>query len=199
MRILVALLIIILAVSCNNNNVAETEDGKQVFNYEPLNWQISVPEGWQTLSSSQLKQLGNAAESFYGEGEEEKEGEKKIIFGARKAEKNINAIYAFIRTYNKGEEEAPDMNELLRQQKEGYNTIPYSAETSVVQENLSGYTFDKATMQVYYDDKPYFKYTTYSTIIDTLNFGVTINSNNAEDERILTELFNKSLSTIEVQ
>lgn len=195
------LLILFLAslfiASCGNDGLSEGENGQQEYTYDELGWTMQVPKGWEVLSKARRTQLGNAAQSFYGEGGSEmKEGEKEIIFGAKKGEKDVNAVYAFIRKYSAEEAEAPDMSELLRQQEEGYNTIPYSAETSLEQLVIGDHSFDKAIMQVYYDDRPYFKYTTYSTMIDTVNFGVTIISNNEQDEQMLTENFTASVKDI---
>lgn len=196
-QLLLLVLCVILFMSCDNNGVTRTEDGKEIFVYKPLSWQMEVPDGWQVLSKDRRVQLGNSASAFYGDEEEEQETvEKEIIFGAKKADKDINAVYGFIAKYTPGKAEPPDMNELLRRQRESYNMIPYSAETSVAQETINGHRFDIAVMQVYYDERPYFKYTTYSTMIDTVNFGITIISNNKVDESMLEDNFKKSVTTL---
>ncbi|MCB0700653.1 MAG: hypothetical protein KDC11_12415 [Chitinophagaceae bacterium] len=195
----IVLLLSVFFVSCGSDEVKTNEDGSKMFEYEPMSWQIAIPEGWQVLNEVQRKQLGYAAESFYEgdktEDAEVQEGEKRIIFGTRKADKNINAMYAFIRSFSR-EEAGPDMKELLGQQAAGYNTIPYSADTSITSETIGSYEFVKATMQVYYGEQPYFNYVTYSAMNDTLNFGVSIVSNNGTDADMLTEIFRKSVNTI---
>lgn len=158
-----------------------------------------LPEGWEVLSESERDKLAYKAEHYYEEDMAAKwrGGEKKIILGVRKGDKDMNSVYAFTRSYERNED-FPDLGELLTQQYRSYATGQYSADTSLQQETLNGIVFDKATLKVNYSGKPYFTYITYSTMLDTLNFGVSIVTNNAADEQMLVDNFRKSAASITV-
>lgn len=188
-----------LLLSCNDNDTSTNEAGDKVFTYAPIGWQMILPEGWEVLSEAERDKLAYKAEHYYEEDMAAKKrgGEKQIILGVRKGEKDMNAVYAFIRSYER-DEDFPDLAELLEQQYRSYATGEYSADTSLTQEVLSGIVFDKATLKVSYAGKPYFTYITYSTMLDTLNFGISIVSNNTADEQMLTDNFRKSAERITV-
>lgn len=192
---LIALLLVI--ISCNDNGISTNSDGNKVYTYEPIGWQMELPEGWEVLSASQRDKLAYAAQNYYEEETQNssKEGEKKIILGVRKAEKDMNACYAFIRSYNR-DEDYPSLRDLLKQQYRSYSADFYSADTSLSEEVLNSITFEKAVLAVQYQGKPYFTYTTYSTMLDTVNFGVSIVSNNTNDEQMMIEAFRKSTTYI---
>ncbi len=191
------LLLTILTVACNNNGISTNADGEKIFTYEPLSWEITLPQGWEILTEVQRDKLAYAAQNYYEEDTQNSNetGEKKIILGVRKAEKDMNSCYAFIRSYNRNED-YPELRDLLNQQKRAYSTDAYSAEAVLTEETLSGIPFEKAVLTVQYREQPYFTYTTYSAMLDTLNFGVSIVTNNKEDEQMLTAHFRKSVASI---
>jgi len=186
-----------LLLACNNDGISTNEAGDKVFTYAPIGWQIILPEGWEVLSEAERDKLAYKAEHYYEEDMAAKKrgGEKKIILGVRKGEKDMNAVYAFTRSYER-DEDFPELRELLAQQYRSYATGEYSADSSLVQEILNGIVFDKATLKVNYAGKPYFTYITYSTMLDTLNFGVSIVTNNVADEQMLVDNFRKSAASI---
>lgn len=196
-RSLLVLLLVWVFASCSDDGISKNDAGNKVFTYEPIGWQMVLPEGWEVLSEAERDKLAYKAEHYYEEDMAAKKrgGEKQIILGVRKGEKDMNAVYAFIRSYER-DEDFPELEELLEQQYRSYATGEYSAEKSLVQERLSGLVFDKATLKVSYSGKPYFTYTTYSTMLDTLNFGVSIVTNNVADEQILVDNFRKSAASI---
>lgn len=182
--------------SCNNNDGITNKDDNRVFTYEPIGWQMVLPDNWQVLTESERDKLNYAAQNYYEEeNTKNKGGEKKIILGIKKAEKDMNACYAFVRSYQR-DEDYPNLRDLLRQQKSQYSTNNYDAQDTLVKEKIGSMEFEKAVLTVYYAGKPYFTYTTYSTMIDTLNFGVSIVTNNTADEQLLTNNFRQSVSNI---
>ncbi|HEY9179031.1 MAG TPA: hypothetical protein VIN07_15165 [Flavipsychrobacter sp.] len=183
--------------SCSNDGVSTDDAGNKVFTYESIGWQMVLPKGWEVLSESDRDKLAYRAENYYEEDMAAKKrgGEKQIILGVRKGEKDMNAVYAFTRSYER-DEDYPELEELLAQQYRSYATGEYSADSSLVQENLSGMVFEKATLKVNYAGKAYFTYITYSTMLDTLNFGVSIVVNNDADEQMLVDNFRKSVASI---
>lgn len=182
--------------SCNNNDGITNKDGNRVFTYEPIGWQMVLPDKWQVLTESERDKLNYAAQNYYEEeNTKNKGGEKKIILGIKKAEKDMNACYAFVRNYER-DEDYPNLRDLLRQQKRQYSTDNYDAQDTLIKETIGSFEFEKAVLTVYYAGKPYFTCTTYSTMIDTLNFGVSIVTNNAADEQLLTNNFRQSVSSI---
>lgn len=183
--------------SCSNDGISTDDAGNKIFTYEPIGWQMVLPDGWEVLNESERDKLAYKAENYYEEDMAAKKrgGEKQIILGVRKGEKDMNAVYAFTRSYER-DEDYPELEELLAQQYRSYATGEYSADSSLVQENLDGIVFDKATLHVSYAGKPYFTYITYSTMLDTLNFGVSIVSNNAADEQMLVGNFRQSAGSI---
>lgn len=194
---IVFIILLLTITACNNNGISTNSDGNKVYTFEPIGWQMELPEGWEVLSASQRDKLAYAAQNYYEEETQNnrKEGEKKIILGVRKAEKDMNACYAFIRSYNR-DEDYPSLRDLLKQQYRSYSADFYSADTSLSVETMNGLTFEKAVLDVMYRGKHYFTYTTYSTMLDTLNFGVSIVSNNNTDEQMLVNTFRKSIASI---
>lgn len=190
------LLVILILASCNNDGITTNKEGNKVFTYEPLGWQMALPNNWQVLTESEREKLNYAAQNYYEEeNSNNKGGEKKIILGIKKAEKDMNACYAFIRSYQR-DEDYPNLRDLLRQQKRQYSTDNYDAQDTLVKETIGSLEFEKAVLSVYYAGKTYFTYTTYSTMIDTLNFGVSIVSNNKADEQLLNGLFKQSVASL---
>ncbi len=198
-RSILVLLVVLIFSSCNNDGIGTDDTGNKIFTYESIGWQMILPEGWEVLSEADRDKLAYKAESYYEEDMAAKKrgGEKQIILGVREGENDMNAVYAFTRSYER-DEDFPELRELLAQQYRSYATGEYSADTSLVQENLSGIVFDKAILKVSYVGKPYFTYITYSTMLDTLNFGVSIVTNNIADEQMLTDNFRKSAASITV-
>lgn len=196
-RSLLVLLLVWVFASCSDDGISTNDRGHKIFTYEPIGWQMMLPEEWEVLSEAERDRLAYKAEHYYEEegAAQKRGGEKKIILGVRKGEKDMNAIYGFIRSYER-DEDYPELEELLEQQYRSYATGEYSAEKSLVQETLSGLVFDKATLKVSYAGKPYFTYITYSTMLDTLNFGVSIVANNATDQQMLVEHFRQSAASI---
>lgn len=196
-RSLLVLLLVWVFASCSDDGISTDDAGNKIFSYEPIGWQMVLPDGWEVQSEADRDKLAYKAEHYYEEDAAAKKrgGEKKIILGVRKGEKDMNAIYGFIRSYER-DEDYPDLEELLMQQYRSYATGEYSAEKSLVQETLNGLVFDKATLKVSYAGKPYFTYITYSTMLDTLNFGVSIVTNNVADEQMLVDNFRKSAASI---
>lgn len=186
-----------LLFSCSNDGIGTDDAGNKIFTYEPIGWQMVLPQDWEILSESERDKLAYKAESYYEEDMAAKKrgGEKQIILGVRKGEKDMNAVYAFTRSYER-DEDYPELEELLAQQYRSYATGEYNADSSLVQENLSGIVFEKAMLKVSYAGKPYFTYITYSTMLDTLNFGVSIVTDNAADEQMLADNFRKSVASI---
>lgn len=191
------IIISLFLFSCAGNGISRDNAGNKIFTYEPTGWQMVLPAEWEILDESERDKLGYKAENYYEEdiAAKKRGGEKKIILAVRKGEKDMNAIYAFIRSYER-DEDFPDLEELLTQQYRSYATGEYSADSSLVREELNGIVFDKAILKVSYAGKPYFTYITYSTMLDTLNFGVSIVTNNAADEQMLLENFRKSAESI---
>lgn len=198
-RSLFVLLLVLVFSSCSDDGISTDGAGNKIFTYEPIGWQMVLPDGWQVLNASERDKLAYKAEHYYEEDAAAKKrgGEKKIILAVRKGEKDMNAIYAFVRSYER-DEDYPDLEELLTQQYRSYASGEYSAEKSLEQETLNGIVFDKATLKVSYAGKPYFTYITYSSMLDTLNFGVSIVTNNAADEQMLVDNFRKSAASITV-
>lgn len=194
-----ALLLVLVFASCSDDGISTDGAGNKVYTYEPIGWLMVLPNGWEILSEADRDKLAYKAEHYYEEdmAAQRRGGEKKIILGVRKGEKDMNAIYAFIRSYER-DEDFPDLEELLTQQYRSYATGEYSAEKSLEQETLNGFVFDKATLKVSYAGKSYFTYITYSTMLDTLNFGVSIVVNNNADEQMLVDNFRKSAASITV-
>lgn len=191
------MIVIMAFFSCSNNGTSTDDAGNKIFTYEPTGWQMVLPNGWEVLSETDRDKLAYKAEHYYEEdvAVQRRGGEKKIILGVRKGEKDMNAIYAFIRSYER-DEDYPDLEELLTQQYRSYATGEYSAEKSLERETLNGMVFDKATLKVSYAGNPYFTYITYSTMLDTLNFGVSIVTNNSADEQMLVDNFRQSVGSI---
>ncbi|MCB9047233.1 MAG: hypothetical protein H6550_13955 [Chitinophagales bacterium] len=189
--------VLIFTASCDNNGISRNGDGEKVYTYSPIGWQMAIPENWEILSETQRDKLAYAAQNYYEEESlsNNKEGEKKIILGVRKSKDDINSVYAFVRSYNR-EEDHPSLHDLLTQQYRSYSADFYSADTSLTKEIIDGISFEIAVLSVQYRDKPYFTYTTYSTMLDTLNFGVSIVSNNANDEDMLINNFKSSISSL---
>lgn len=194
---IVIITLLLIVSSCNNNGISTNADGNKVYTYEPIGWQMELSQDWEILTESQRDKLAYAAQNYYEEDtrNNHKEGEKKIILGVRKAEKDMNACYAFIRSYNR-DGDYPSLRDLLKQQYRSYSSDFYSADTTLTEVTMNGLTFEKAVLEVKYQSKPYFTYTTYSTMLDTLNFGVSIVSNNSSDEQKLTEAFRKSTASL---
>lgn len=194
---IVTIILTLFLFSCSNNGISTDEAGNKVFTYEPIGWQMILPDGCEVLSEADRDKLAYKAEHYYEEDMAAKKrgGEKQIILGVRKGEKDMNAVYAFTRSYER-DEEYPELKELLAQQYRSYATGDYSADSSLVQETLSGIVFDKAILNVSYAGKLYFTYITYSTMLDTLNFGVSIVADNAADERMLVDNFRRSAGSI---
>ncbi|MBZ0099590.1 MAG: hypothetical protein K8F30_10925 [Taibaiella sp.] len=193
----IIIIVIIFLFSCSGDSIRTDDKGNKVFTYEPTGWQMLLPAKWEILNESERDKLAYKAESYYEEdmAAQRRGGKKKIILGVRKGEKDMNAIYAFIRSYER-DEDFPDLEELLTQQYRSYATGEYSADSSLARESLSGIVFDKAILKVSYAGKPYFTYITYSAMLDTLNFGVSIVTNNAADEQMLVENFRQSIGSI---
>lgn len=189
------ILTITLLVACNNNGISTGKEGKKVFTYKPLSWQMEVPEEWNVLTETERMKLAYKAENYYEESPAGQQEEKEIILGVRKAEENINAIYAFTRKYKKNED-PPNLADLLAAQYKSYSKGDYNAYKSITEENISGIRFDKAVLSVRYKGKPYFTYTTYSTMLGNLNFGVSITADNNSDEELLINNFEQSISTL---
>lgn len=198
-RSLFVLLLVLIFAACSDDGISTDDAGNKIYTYEPIGWHMVLPDGWEVLGEADRDKLAYKAEHYYEEDMAAKKrgGEKKIILAARKAEKDMNAIYAFVRSYER-DEDYPDLEELLTQQYRSYATGEYSAEKSLEQENLNGIVFDKATLKVSYAGKPYFTYITYSSMLDTLNFGVSIVTNNTTDEQMLVDNFRKSAASITV-
>lgn len=190
------LLMPVLLTACNNDGITTNKEGNNVFTYEPIGWQMVLPDNWQVLTESERDKVNYAAQNYYEEeNTKNKGGVKKIILGIKKEEKDMNACYAFVRTYQR-DEDYPNLRDLLHQQKRQYSTDNYDAQDTLIKETIGSLEFEKAVLTVYYAGKPYFTYTTYSTMIDTLNFGVSIVTNNAADEQLLTNNFRESVSSI---
>jgi hypothetical protein len=194
---IVTIILTLFLFSCSNNGISMDDAGNKIFTYEPIGWQMVLPQDWEVLSEAERDKLAYKAEHYYEEDMAAKKhgGDKKIIMAVRKGENDMNAVYAFVRSYER-DEDFPELGELLAQQYRSYATGEYSADSSLVQENLSGIVFDKATLKVNYGGKPYFTYITYSTMLDTLNFGVSIVTNIAVDEQMLVDNFRKSAASI---
>lgn len=189
------LFLFLLLCACNDDGIREDDNGNTTFTYKPLGWTMQMPKDWQVLSAVERDKLDYAAQNFYEEASKNKDGEKKIIMGVRKGESNMNACYAFVRSYAR-DEDYPSLRDLLRQQKQQYSNGAYQADDTLVKEELNGLAFEKAVLTVSYNNKPYFTYTTYSTMIDTVNFGVSIVTNNETDKKMLEEKFRRSVSSI---
>jgi len=192
-----ALLLVLVFASCSDDGISKDGAGNKIYTYEPIGWQMVLPDGWEVLSEADRDKLAYKAEHYYEEdmAAQRRGGEKQIILAVRKGEKDMNAVYAFVRCYER-DEDFPDLEELLMQQYRSYATGEYSAEKSLVQETLSGIVFDKATLKVSYAGKSYFTYITYSSMLDTLNFGVSIVTNNAANEQMLVDNFRQSVGSI---
>ena len=192
------LFLFLLVCACNDDGIREDDKGNTIFTYKPLGWTMQLPKDWQVLSAVERDKLDYAAQNFYEEANgKNKGGEKKIIMGVRKGESNMNACYAFVRSYAR-DEDYPSLRDLLRQQKQQYSNGAYYAHDTLVKDTLGGHAFEKAVLTVSYNNKPYFTYTTYSTMIDTLNFGVSIVTNNKTDEMMLNNNFRQSATGIRI-
>lgn len=156
---------------------------------------MKVPEDWTVLSETERMKLAYKAENFYEDGNSKDKNEKEIILGIKKPGAEINALYAFTRKYKKGED-PPDLRDLLDAQYRQYSSGDYKAYKSLTRENISGQVFDKAVLSVQHNGKPYFTYTTYSTMLSDMNFGVSITANNNEDEEMLISNFVRSVGSI---
>lgn len=197
MRFLGGILIlsIILLASCNSDGISTNEQGEKVFTYKPIKWEMQVPENWTVLTETERMKLAYKAENFYEDGNSKDKNDKEIILGIKKPGAEINALYAFTRKYKKGED-PPDLADLLDAQYRQYSSGEYKAYKSLTQEHIGGNTFDKAVLSVKYNGKPYFTYTTYSTMLQDMNFGVSITANNNEDEEMLISNFTRSVGSI---
>lgn len=190
------LLIALLFAACGDDGMGKDDNGTPTFTYEPIGWTMQLPKDWQVLSKAERNQLDYAAENYYEEAAGKKKGgEKKIIMGVRKGESNMNACYAFIRSYAR-DEDYPALRDLLRQQKQQYSNGTYQAQDTLITLKLGEHDFEKAILTVNYNGKPYFTYITYSTMLDTLNFGISIVTNNRTDEIMLDENFKRSVTSI---
>lgn len=190
--------LLLLLNACKEDGMGKNADGQNTFTYEPIGWTMMLPEGWTVLSATERDKLDYAAENFYEEANNgKKKGAKKIILGVKKAENDINSIYAFVRSYER-DEDYPRLRDLLRQQKRQYSTGAYQAHDTLIKEIIGGHEFEKGILTVSYAGKPYYTYTTFSTMLDTLNFGVSIVTNNAADEEMLNKHFRKSAVGIHV-
>ena len=189
------ILLALFVAACSNDGISTDSNGQQIFTYAPLGWQTAIPDGWQALESHELDKLAYKAENYYEEDSRSKNDEKKIIFGIHKVEKDMNALYAFIREVPEGED-APELADLLQQQYRQYSTDNYTAEKSLTTETINGKSFEVAILSVQYNGKPYFNYITYSTMIGNTNFGASIVANNQEDENMLRNSFTSSVKTI---
>lgn len=182
--------------ACSDDDIEEHSDGSKTVNYEKLDWKYEVPAGWKVSSETERRHMAYKAETYYEDNAANNNDEKEIIMAVKKEDSSINAIYAFVRAYSKEEAEGPDMKELLRQQYKAYTNAPYSAKKSLTEERIGSHKFIKAHLDIYYNEQPYYTYTTYSTMIDTMNFGATITADNQSDRSLLTENFYKSVMTL---
>ena len=157
-----------------------------------------IPEGWEVMTQTQLDQMTYKAKGFYQEDELEKQyGEKKIVMGLRKPDDKVTAMYAFIRDYRVGDD-PPRLKDVLNQQYQSYSSDFYSADTSLSVESISGLVFEKAVLNVNYNNKPYFTYVTYSTMLgDTLNFGASLVAKTQADREMLEKNFLSSISKLQ--
>lgn len=192
-----AICLLLLLTACNNNGISTDSNGNTIFTHPPIGWVMKLPQDWQVLTATERMKLAYKAENFYEENTITANAEQKeIILGVRKQKDDINAVYAFTRQYKKGEDQ-PDLAALLQQQYSGYTTGNYSATKELTQDTISGIIFDKAELQVQYNGQPYFSYTTYSTMLGTLNFGISITANNKTDYQLLLNNFKQSVSSIQ--
>lgn len=191
------LFMMLLAACSNNDGISTDANGNTTFTYEPINWTMQLPKDWYILNAAERDKLDYAAENYYEEAAagKKRSGVKKIVMGVRKGESNMNACYAYIRSYAR-DEDNPGLRELLRQQKKQYDTPPYTVYDTLQHINIGGIEYEKATLTVAYNNKPHFTYITYSGMVDTLNFGVSIVTNNKTDEKMLDNYFRQSATGI---
>lgn len=185
--------------ACDNDGIYKDSNGNATFTYEPVNWTMPLPKDWLVVSKAERDRLDYAAQNYYEEANsgKKKGGEKKIIMGIRKGESTMNACYAFVRSYER-DEDYPALRDLLRQQQQQYSENGYTATGEVTKVQLGGNEYERALLSVTYNGKPYFNYITYSTMLDTLNFGVSIVTNNKTDEMMLEHNFKQSAKEIKL-
>lgn len=179
-----------------NDNIRSAKDG-DYYQYKPLEWEILIPEGWTIMTEVERAQMMYKSKGYYEEDELQKQyGEKKIIMGLRKPGDEATAIYAFTRSFRSGDD-PPRLEDILNQQYQSYSSDFYSADTTLVLEQIKGMSFEKAVLNVKYNDKPYFSYITYSTQLkDTLSFGVSIVTKSSKDSLMLVENFYNSVAQL---
>lgn len=192
----IGILLCVFLLACNSN-VRQGNEGSY-YQYEPLNWEILIPDGWEVMSESELDKMTYKAKGFYQEDEFAKQyGEKKIVMGLRKPDDKITAMYAFVRDYRTGDD-PPRLKDVLNQQYQSYSSDFYSADTALTKENIEGKEFEKAVLEVSYNSKPYFTYVTYSTMLgDTLNFGASLIIKNQADRSTLERNFRLSVAKLQ--
>ncbi len=203
-KIISTIVAITLLASCgsSDSNIQENEDGTRSFHYTPLGWSIELPDNWHVVSEEALKHKTYASKQFYEQGEGNNEG-NKIIFGIKKQEdQNVNVLYAYI-SANVDDHKAA-LKGILNQQYAQY-TAPlsgydeYTTDSSFRLIEIAGKQFYRSEVRVTAPPKyggGYFEYTTYATMIDTLNFGASITSTNETDKALLTQLWETSIKTL---
>lgn len=197
MKYIYALLTVVFLYSCGNDHISTGSNGHKMYTYPPMHWSIQVPDNWIVMDDSQLDKLTYKSQNFYEADviPDGKKVEKKIIYGVRKAEEDMNSCYVFMREYRKGDD-APDLRPILDQQYKQYSKGSYTAEKSITKKNIAGREFDVAVLTVSYNGAPHFTYTTYSTMVSNTNFGTSIVANNKADEQMLTGLFEQSVPSL---
>ena len=190
------LFVLLVFTTACSSNIKSTAEG-DYYVYEPLNWEILIPDGWDVMAEIELKQMEYKAKGYYEEDELKKQyGEKNIIMGLKKPNDETTAIYAFTRSFRPGDD-PPRLKDILSQQYRSYSSGVYTSDTSLTIQEIEGIDFEKAVLNVQYNNKPYFSYITYSTQLkDTLSFGVSIILKTTEDSMMLTESFFESVKML---
>ncbi|MEZ5018375.1 MAG: hypothetical protein R2800_15045 [Flavipsychrobacter sp.] len=199
---LVFILAAITIAGCSNSDSSITEgaNGEMIFTYQPLNWQINTPQKWYILNDDELRHKTYASQQFYEHDKEEDSDANKIIFGMNKEEgKQANSLYAFISGNVTDHKVA--LKAILDQQYAQY-TEPlsgyddYTVDSTFRQKEINQKTFYIATLKVQAPNGGYYEYITYSTMLDTLNFGASIICTNEQDKQLLQDLWQRSIATV---
>lgn len=203
MKQYIRLLIIAIGIaSCggSDSQITDAADGGKTFAYQPLGWQINTPQGWYILNDDELRHKTYASQQFYEHDEEKESDANKIIFGLNKTQgQQANSLYAFV-TGNVTDHKVA-LKAILNQQYAQY-TEPlsgyddYTVDSTFRKKEVHNKTFYIATLKVQAPNGGYYEYTTYSTMLDTLNFGASIICTNQPDKELLEKLWWQSIATI---
>lgn len=204
------LLASLFLLSCGQKSGVRTNDnGDRVYFDESIGWEMIIPEGWEVLPADTLRKMTAAAANYYEDAPsiaDKPRYDKKMILGLRKTDAPYNALYAFTRVYGVADDaKQPDMQNMLDAQYASYDPnrtdSAYHTDTSLRTMMINGREFEVAkliaTKKATDQQQGYtVHYITYSTMIDSVNFGVSMITYTENASKTLIQHFEPSIRTL---